>query len=260
MKQLKFSVILAVCILLLLPAAAVSAADYKVVPNDSLYKISQLFKTPIATIKQDNRLSSDAIRVGQVLDVPALSYTVKSGDSLYLIAARYGISLDALRKANAKWDNTIMPGQKLLIPGVKAESTKSESKKSESKSDTVIPYTKSEVDLLARLIEAEASGESYQAKVAVGGVVVNRVQSKEWASTITDVIYQVSGGYYQFTPVKNGMIKKPASSDSIKAAWAALYGSDPSKGASFYFDDSSTNTWLWSKTQTAYIGRLVFVK
>jgi spore germination cell wall hydrolase CwlJ-like protein len=129
-----------------------------------------------------------------------------------------------------------------------------------SSADSVIPYTNSELDLLARLIEAEAAGEIYEAKVAVGGVVVNRVQSPEWPNNITNVINHISGGYYQFTPVKNGMISKPASSDSIKAAKAAIYGSDPSKGALFYFDDSSTNQWLWSKTRTAYIDHMVFVK
>lgn len=225
-----------------------SAAVYSIVPNDSLYKISVLFNTSVSTLKKDNNLSSDSIYPGQKLNVPAQVYTVKSGDSLYLIAQKFGVSLTSLRQANNKWDNVIYVGQLLLIPGSKPQG------------GTVIPYTQAEVDLLARLIEAEAVGISYNAKVAVGAVVVNRVQSSDWPSTIADVIYQVINGYYQFTPVKNGYINKPASSDSIKAAWAALYGSDPSKEAMFYFDDSSTNQWLRSKPVTAKIDNMIFVK
>jgi spore germination cell wall hydrolase CwlJ-like protein len=96
--------------------------------------------------------------------------------------------------------------------------------------------------------------------VAVGGTVVNRVQSSEWPNSITDVVYQVINGYYQFTPVKNGQINNTPSDAAVKAAWDALYGKDPSNGAQFYFDDSSTNSWLWSRPITVQLGHMVFVK
>jgi spore germination cell wall hydrolase CwlJ-like protein len=228
---------------------------------------------------------------GQVLYIPAYIYTVKSGDTLTRIANRYGITLTALRTANHISGSLIKIGRKLIIPGYDATGKKiitstgsnsgtgtaagssstsgtsttaggsgTSGTTATSGTGTVIPYKSSEVDLLARLIEAEASGESYQAKVAVGGVVVNRIQSNEWAPTITDVIYQKYNSYYQFTPVQNGMINKPASSDSIKAAWAALYGSDPSNGAIFYYDNTTTNQWILSKTVTAHIDNMTFVK
>lgn len=224
------------------------AADYKVVQNDSLYKISTLFNTPVSTLKSTNYLNSDVIRPGQLINVPAQTYTVRSGDSLSLIARKYGISLTALRTANNKWDNAISPGQRLILPGIKPITK------------TVISYSSQEVDLLARLITAEAGGESYNAMVGVGGVIVNRVQSSEWPNSISSVIYHISAGYYQFSPVKNGAINKAPTDASIKAAWAVLYGSDASNGAMFYFDDSSTNTWLWSKPVTARIGRMIFAK
>lgn len=250
MRRLRSIVLVVISILFSILPVTAFAADYNVVSGDSLYKISQLFNTPITTIKQDNYLTTDSIYPGQVLYVVAKVHTVRNGDSLYLIAKQYGIPLTSLRKANNKWNDSLQPGEQLIIPAVEPT----------SKTSTVIPYTDSDLDLLARLIEAEAGGELYEAKVAVGGVVVNRVQSSEWPNTITTVINHVTGGYYQFTPVKNGTIQKPASSDSIRAAWAALYGSDPSKEALFYFDDSSTNQWLWAKTKTAYIDNLVFVK
>lgn len=240
------------------------AADYTIVSNDSLYSIGVLFKTTAKAIMDDNKLSSTMIYPGQKIKVPAELYTVKSGDSMYLIASRYSISLADLRKANNKWDNLITPGQKLLLPGVKPTGGSTGSSQSSSSgttaSGTVIPYTNSEVDLLARLIAAEAVGEPYDAMVAVGAVVVNRVQSSDWPNSISTVINQVSGGHYQFSPVQNGYIKKPATDDTIRAAWAALYGADPSKGAMFYYDKTSTNQWIRSKPVTARIGNMIFAK
>ncbi|MDF2540515.1 MAG: hypothetical protein K0S47_233 [Herbinix sp.] len=252
MNIFKKATVIAACVIIsiVINSTTSFAAVYKVAPNDSLYKISVLFRTPITTIKSDNNLTSDQIYPGQQIYVAAQEYTTKSGDTLYLIAKRYGISLNSLRIANNKWDDKLLPGQVLILPGVKPTTG----------SGTVIPYTTEEVNLLARLITAEANTESYDAMVAVGAVVVNRVQSPDWPNSITSVINQVINGYYQFTPVKNGYINNPPSDQGLKAAWACLYGSDPSKEAMFYFDDSSTNQWLWSKTVTARIDSMVFVK
>jgi len=116
----------------------------------------------------------------------------------------------------------------------------------------------SDLDLLARLITAEAQGEPYEAKVAVGAVVMNRVQSGSWPATIQDVIYQKINGYDQFTPVANGWINKPAEAESIKAAAAALKGADPTGGAEFYYDDSTTNSWILGKPVSIQIGSMIY--
>lgn len=115
-----------------------------------------------------------------------------------------------------------------------------------------------DLDLLARLITAEAQGEPYEAKVAVGAVVVNRVQSGSWPNTYKGVIYQNINGYYQFTPVVNGWIDKPAQPDCIKAAKAAMSGADPTNGAEFYYDDTTTNEWILSKPVSTRIGQMIF--
>ena len=264
MKRLKKASIFFVVALLsfTLCSTTASAASYKVAKKDSLYKISKLFKTSVKTIKKDNKLKSSTIVKGQKIKVRAKIYTVKNGDTLYKIAKKYKISLTNLKKANHKSSNALKVGQKLMLPGIKPTTAKktASTTSTASKSKAVISYTSKEEDLLARLITAEATGQPYDAMVAIGGVVVNRVQSSKWPDSIDAVINHVSGGYYQFTPVKNGYIKNPASATAKKAAKAALTGSDPSKNAMFYFDDSSTNSWLWSKTVTAQYGKMVFVK
>jgi len=224
------------------------AASYTVAPNDTLHTIGTVFNTSAETVMKDNGLQSSMVFPGQVLYVRAETYTVKSGDTMYAIARKSGISLYTLRKANNKWDNMLYPGQALAIPTLPA-----------SGAAAGVSYSQSDLDLLARLITAEADGEPYNAKVGVGAVVVNRVKSSDFPDSISSVIYQKCDGYYQFTPVENGWIDKPASADSKKAAYAALNGNDPVGEALFYFDDSCTSSWMWSKPLTARIGHMVYV-
>lgn len=250
MKLLKRIGIVTLCMLLLSPAATANAANYTIRSKDSLYSLSKLFNTSVKALRYSNNINENKLSPGDVIYVPAHVYKVKSGDSMYSVAKKYGIPVSNLKRANHTTGNSIKPGEKIIIPGVKPI----------KKSDTVISYSDSDVKLLSQLIEAEAAGESMKAKIAVGAVVINRVQSKAWAPTISKVIKQKFGEYHQFTPVKIGTINNNPSSASKKAAWIALYGSDPSSGASFYFDNSSKNQWLWSKPLTAKIDHMVFVK
>lgn len=233
------------------------AGSYTVVSNDTLYKIGGIFNTSSAVIMSDNGLKSTVIYPGQVLYVRADNYTVKSGDTLYLIAKKFGVSLNTLRTANNKWNDTIYPGQVLVIPGVQAAAAATTAASTAGKG--TVSYSQSDYDLLARLITAEAQGEPYAAQVGVGAVVINRVLDSRFPGTISSVIYQKDAGYYQFTPVENGWINKPATEAAKKAAYDALHGSDPSNGALYYFDDSATNKWLWSKPLMARIGHMVYV-
>ncbi len=260
MKKLKRFVALATCAILVLFAHTALAATYKVVSKDSLYTISQLFNTTTDNLVASNSLKTVEIRPGQKLVVPAKKYKAKKGDTLSKIAKKFHVSATAIKQANHLTSSKIVKGKTLIIPAASAPKAVAKSTPVSSSSKAVIHYTSAEVDLLARLITAEAGGESYNAMVGVGGVVVNRVQSNEWPNSISGVINQVSGGYYQFTPVKNGWIKKPATDQAKKAAKAVIKGSDTSRGAMFYFDDSSTNQWLWSKPITAQIDHMVFVK
>lgn len=117
-----------------------------------------------------------------------------------------------------------------------------------------IPYNAKELDLLARLVRAEAGGEPYNAQVAVAAVVINRVKSSKFPNTITSVINSNN----QFTPVQNGQINKPATDTNKKAVEEALYGKDPSNGALFFYDTSCTSKWLLSKPVKAKIGKMVY--
>ena len=122
----------------------------------------------------------------------------------------------------------------------------------------VISYSNSDVDLLARLITAEAGGESYNGMLAVGAVVVNRVQSSQFPNNISGVINERSNGYYQFSPVLDGNINKVASTEATKAAYESLKGTDPTNGALYFFENTVTNKWLTSKQVAVIIGNHTF--
>lgn len=226
------------------------AATYTAVNGDSLFKISQIFNTSITNIMSDNKLTSINLNIGQKLNVPGITHTVKKGESLYLISKSYKIPLETLRRANNIYTDYLDIGQKLNVPVKPSTEPKLV--------DNTSSYSASDLDLLARLITAEAQGESYNAKVAVGAVVLNRVRSNSFANTINGVIYEVIDGYYQFTPVLNGWINKPANPDSIKAAKEALSGVDPTNGALFYFDKTATNKWLLSRPVSIKIDSMIF--
>lgn len=92
-----------------------------------------------------------------------------------------------------------------------------------------------EKELLAALIFCEAGNQPYEGQVAVGAVVMNRVNSGQFPDTITDVIYQ-SG---QFTPAMTGWLDSVLASDgytdsAMQAAADALAGSNP-VGDCLYF-------------------------
>lgn len=121
-----------------------------------------------------------------------------------------------------------------------------------------ISLTEKEIDLLSRLVRAEAETEPYEGKIAVACVVLNRVESSKFPNTIREVIYARG----QFQPVQNGEINKPADEESIKAVKAALTEQrNLAPGALFFYNpDIATSRWLDTRTTTMVIGQHVFKK
>ena len=112
-------------------------------------------------------------------------------------------------------------------------------------------YSSSDYQLLARLISAEARGEPYSGQVAVGAVVLNRVEHPSFPNSISGVIYQ-SGA---FSCLYDGQFNKPVSDSAYSAARDALNGLDPSGGAIYYFNPSTaTSKWIWSRPLITTIG------
>lgn len=126
---------------------------------------------------------------------------------------------------------------------------------SSSNSSSVNGYTSSDIALLARLIHAEARGESYTGQVAVGAVVLNRVRSSSFPNTISAVIYQP----YAFTCVNDGQINLDPNQTAFSAAKDAMNGWDPSYGSLYYYNPAiATSKWIFSRKTVVTIGKHVF--
>lgn len=105
-------------------------------------------------------------------------------------------------------------------------------------------YTSSDLDWLAKIVHAEAEGESSDGKIAVANVVLNRTKSKEFPNTIYGVIFDKKYGV-QFTPVANGKIYNTPSKDSYHAAKRALYGENLIDNCLYFCNlKISTNFWI----------------
>lgn len=118
--------------------------------------------------------------------------------------------------------------------------------------------SESDLEILAKIIYAEARGESYQGKVAVGAVILNRVRSSKYPNTIKEVVFAPK----QFSPVGSGTYysAKP-SEEEYNAAQEALSGVDPTNGAlTFYAYKYTKSAYHESMQHTVTIGGHKFFK
>jgi N-acetylmuramoyl-L-alanine amidase len=160
-------------------------------------------------------------------------YTVKEKDNSLKIAMQFAVSENELKKINK---NRLEPGERIIIP------------------ETI---SKKELDLLARLVHAEAKGEPFEGKVAVASVVINRVDHHQFPNSIEKVIKQDG----QFQPVDNGAIKEPAEKIDKKAVKTALALEDQGDGSLFFYNpEIAENHWQKTRTVTKKIGNHHFSK
>lgn len=112
-------------------------------------------------------------------------------------------------------------------------------------------YSSSDYNLLARIISAEARGESYMGQVAVGAVMLNRVEHPSFPDTVSGVIYQKGA----FSCLYDGQFDEPVADSAYSAARDAINGLDPSGGAIYYYNPkTATSKWIFSRPVITTIG------
>lgn len=128
---------------------------------------------------------------------------------------------------------SLTTGKGMTLEEIAAAEAAKKAAKSSSGSSQKACKLASEVDdvtLLAAIIECEANGQSYDALLAVGAVIMNRVNSSSYPDTIYGVIHQKG----QFPPATSGKLekwlKKGPGKKAIKAAKAAMAGDDNTGG------------------------------
>ncbi len=107
-------------------------------------------------------------------------------------------------------------------------------------------YSQDVLYWLSHIINAESGNQPLTGKIAVGNVIMNRVNSPLFPDTVYEVIHQAN----QFTPVRNGSIKKTPNAQSVIAAKLVMEGVNTA-GHSLYFINPrvSGNSWV-ARTRT----------
>lgn len=147
------------------------------------------------------------------------------------------------------YENVVEPVKEIVEVGSKIEN---KIQKNEG-----ITTQQSDLDILAKVIYAEARGEPYLGQVAVGAVIVNRVRSSRFPNSIYDVVYAPG----QFCTVRDGQINLNPSSQAYRAAQEAINGVDPSNGSLYFYNPkTSTSAWIFSRPVLAAIGNHNFAK
>ena len=108
-----------------------------------------------------------------------------------------------------------------------------------------------EYEILCRIVQAEAGGEDAAGKEMVAEVILNRVSSPKFPDTVAGVVFQESGGQYQFSPVGDGRYNSVSISGQTKeAVLAALQDGDVTNGALYFVAGKTTpekRGWFESK-------------
>ena len=121
---------------------------------------------------------------------------------------------------------------------------------------TEAPASSSDLYLLAAIVYAESGGESYEGQLAVASVVLNRLYSGKWGSTLSEVIYAPSQFTGAYTSAFSTALSTGGSTTSLQAAQDAMNGAN-NVGGCLYFRPS-WNVDTSSLSSYTQIGNHIF--
>lgn len=118
-----------------------------------------------------------------------------------------------------------------------------------------IRLTDEEYEILCRIVEAEATGGNVEQKMNVASCVIARVQSKSWANTIKGVVFEHTGGAWQFTPVSDGRYYTVSITDTTRAAVDNVLQNGKTHNCQFFCSYASyekKNSWHRNKLKYVF--------
>lgn len=240
-KRVKVFVAIISIFACLCTSGAIANAVYRFTADDGFYALSQ----EVLVVKQGSR-GETVKKIQQKLK--RWGYYTGAIDGIFGANTRKAVVY--FQRRNGLVADGIVGNKTFQALGISVGSASQS-----STSSGVNGYSSSDVALLARLIHAEARGESYTGQVAVGAVVLNRVKNSAFPNTISGVIYQP----YAFTCVQDGQINLAPNSTSMSAAKDAMNGWDPSYGSLYYYNPAiATSKWIFSRPTVVTIGKHVF--
>ena len=174
-------------------------------------------------------------------DVEATEYTEHDG-SAENVSMQVSHSMGIVDKAIS--DQRVLPLR--VVENTQAEEVWGSEKQTVFGTATL---SEEDMDLLLRIVEAEAGDQDVEGRLLVANVVLNRVESDAFPNGVKEVIVQEQGGAYQFSPVANGRIwRVSVSARTTEAVERALDGEDISEGALYFvarqYADKSKVKWF----------------
>lgn len=115
-----------------------------------------------------------------------------------------------------------------------------------------------DMEILCRLVEAEAGGEDFQGKKLVAHVVLNRLEHEQFPDTIEDVVFETRQGITQFSPVKDGRYYRVKVSEETKTAVEQAVKDEDNAGGALYFVNSEIadrSAMKWFDSKCTYLFR-----
>ena len=245
------------------PAAAIESDRIDLIVNDTVIDV----ETPVQVYDQVTYVSywpvvralyPDASAVWQdgqaVVTAPGLTMTIQPGRDYLVANGRYlylpqGVklsgnlilvptrTLSAALGANVSWDPA---GRDVVITSGSGPITYGDA-----------AYQQDVVYWLSHIINAESGNQPLAGKIAVGNVVLNRVNSGRFPNTVYEVIFQPG----QFTPVSNGAIRREPNAESVAAAKLCLDGANTA-GNALYFINPYTSPNSWASRNRPYVATI----
>ena len=187
---------------------------------------------------------------------------VFEAEELAAIAAREEAALQALAEQRAAKEAAEQAAREAAREAAKKEAAeKAAAEKAAAEkaaaakaasSNKVGGYTKNDIAILERIVEAEATGEDAKGKIMVANVILNRVNNKIFPNSIEGVVFQKG----QFSPIKDGRYNSVKISNSTKEAVSrALQGEDYSRGALYFAarQKASAKNMKWFDSKLTYL-------
>jgi len=228
--------------LLFIVAGQVEAASFRhtVAPGQTLEHIGRRFRVTVGDLLRYNRMSGSQLLAGQSIGIPGVAaHLVQPGETMSGLARRYGTTAELIRRMNQLGTDRLQAGQTLAIFRSPPP-----------------PLSLPDLRLLARMIWAEAEGESHRGRVAVGAVILNRMVHPLFPRTLQEVLFQPR----QFQPVGDGRFWQVlAGEEALRAARDAVAGLDPTGGALYFYNPyRSTSRWIFTRPVLMRIGDHLF--
>ena len=109
-----------------------------------------------------------------------------------------------------------------------------------------------ELEVLLKIVEAEAGCEDEEGKLLVANVILNRLNSDKFPDSVSEIVFQQENGITQFSPVSDGSYDRvQISEETVRAVGRALDGEDISEGALYFaardYADSKRMRWFDEK-------------